>query len=213
MTVDDIVNAYCSKRNLQIMRGSKHDNDPAPILPFLIADCAYQEFCSGVKPLHLKQNLKVLKNRWLDDYRQFNTRLFSCLDEDQRDFAIDIMDAYSDFIQNDVMMMRVALMNLVKGCEFEDQKIIASLMLCNIFSQVAQICFGCVFVNSHGRSERASELDRMRNISHKMANAAVSQPETINPNVDKGLNAAVDAYMKKTTNWLKNYDRKISDGV
>ena len=206
MTVDDIVNAYCARQNLQIMRGAKAENDPAPILPFLIADCAYQEFCSGVRPLHLKQELKRLQKNWLEDYRQFNQRLFICLNEDLRDFTIDMMDSYADFIQNDVMLMRVALMNLVKGCEFTDQKTIASLMLCNIFSQVAQICFGCVFINGHGKSERAPELDRMRNVSHKLANAVLTINDTINPNADKGLNAAVDAYMKKTTNWLKNYE-------
>lgn len=205
MTVDDIVNAYCLKRNLQIMRGAKHDNDPAPILPFLIADCAYQEFCSGVKPLHLKQEQKRMQKNWLADYHQFNQRLFSCLNADERDFTIELMDAYSEFIQNDVMVMRVALMNLVNGCEFEDQKSIASLLLCNIFAQVAQISFGCVFVNGRGHSERAPELDRMRNISHRLANSVLTIKETINPNADKALNASVDAYMRKTTNWLKNY--------
>ena len=61
------------------------------------------------------------------------------------DFVIDMMDHYEAFIANDVMLMRVALMNLVKGLEFEEQGLIASLMLCNIFAQVAQITWSEIF--------------------------------------------------------------------
>ena len=209
MTISDIVNTYCEYYDLGLIEGKLGKNDPAPILAFLIADCAFQEFCEGVKPLGLKHDLKKKQSEWLWNYHTFNKRLFICLDEDQKDFVIDMMDLYEEFIQNDVMLMRVALMNLVGGCEFEDQKHIASLMLCNIFAQTAQITWGLVFKDGKGRGERAPELDRMRRLSHTLTNSIALIKENINPNADNGLKNSVEAFMNKTVKWLDSYEESL----
>lgn len=208
MTVGEIVNAYCESRGLKVIKGRLGENDPAPILPFLIMDCAYSEFNTGIKPLKLHHELKRMRKAWLTDYHLFNKRLFSALDQEQTNFTIDMMDEYEALISNDVMVMRVALMNLVKGLEFDDQGIIASLMLCNIFAQVAQIAWSEIFRNGYGQKEKNPELERMKNLSHKLTNAIVLIPEHIDPNQDKALGAAVDAYMKRTTKYLNTYGKK-----
>lgn len=209
MTVNNIIGRYCEYYHLGLVKGRLGERDAAPILAFLIADCAFQEFCEGVKPLGLKHELKKKQSAWLSDYHAFNKRLFICLDAEQQDFVIDMMDAYEKFIQNDVMRMRVALMNLVGGCEFEDQKHIASLMLCNIFSQTAQIAWGLVYKDGKGRGERAVELDRMKRISHHLANSVALLSGDINPNQDKALNASVEAFMNKTVKWLESYEENV----
>lgn len=208
MTVGEIVNAYCESRGLKVIKGRLGENDPAPILPFLIMDCAYSEFNTGIKPLKLHHELKRMRKAWLTDYHLFNKRLFSALDQEQTNFTIDMMDEYEALISNDVMVMRVALMNLVKGLEFDDQGIIASLMLCNIFAQVAQIAWSEIFRNGYGQKEKNPELERMKNLSHKLTNAIVLIPEHIDPNQDKALGDAVDAYMKRTTKYLNTYGKK-----
>ena len=208
MTVGEIVNAYCESRGLKVIKGRLGENDPAPILPFLIMDCAYSEFNTGIKPLKLHHELKRMRKAWLTDYHLFNKRLFSALDQEQTNFTIDMMDEYEALISNDVMVMRVALMNLVKGLEFDDQGIIASLMLCNIFAQVAQIAWSEVFRNNYGKKERNPELERLKTLSHKLTNAVVLIPEYIDPNQDKALGHAVESYMSKTTKYLNSYDRK-----
>ena len=208
-TIGNIVDTYCAYYHLCLITGKHGENDVAPILAFLLADCAFQEFCEGVKPLKFKHALKKKQSDWLADYHTFNKRLFICLDEDQRDFVIDLMDAYEDFIKNDVMLMRVALMNLVGGCSFEDQKHIASLMLCNIFTQVAQITWGLVYKTTKGKDERAPELDRMKCVSHHLANSVALLESDVHPNEDAGLNAAVEAFMNKTVKWLNSYEEGI----
>ncbi len=209
MTISNIIDTYCRYYHLGLVKGKLGKDDPAPILAFLIADCAFQEFCEGVKPLGLKHEMKKKQSEWLWNYHTFNKRLFICLDEDQKDFVIDMMDAYEEFIRNDVMLMRVALMNLVGGCEFEDQKNIASLMLCNIFAQTAQITWGLVFKNDRGRDERVPELDRMKKLSHTLANSVALIKEDINPNADVGLTTSVEAFMNKTVKWLNNHEKSI----
>lgn len=206
MKVSDIVNAYCKSKDLKVLHGRLGENDPAPLLPFLIMDCAQSEFHRGLRGLNLHHELKWMKNQWISNYHRFNQRLFIALNPDQMDFVIDMMDHYEAFIANDVMLMRVALMNLVKGLEFEEQGLIASLMLCNIFAQVAQITWSEIFRNSYGKKEKNPELDSMARLSHKLANAVVLIPENIDPNADKGLHDAVENYMNKTTKWLNSYE-------
>ena len=140
--VRDIVATYCRRHDLEVRQGKAGDNDPAPLLPFLIMDCAYSEFAREIVPLDMRHTLKQMRKAWLADYHTFNSRLFHCLDAEQTDFVIDLMDQYEEFIANETMFIRVAVMNMVKGCDFDDQKIIGSLMLCNVFSQVAQIVWG-----------------------------------------------------------------------
>ena len=208
MTTNDITKAYCKANGLVVLKGKLGDDDPAPILPFLVMDCAYQEFCSVIKTLPLNGRNKQLRGRWLDSYRDFNRRLFSTLNEDERDYAVDMMDTYQMAVPYEIMLMRVAIMDLVAGCEFKDQKTIASLLLCNIFTQVAQIIWGCVFVNSRARASFCPELLQMRNISHSLVNSVVVLRETINPNDSPKLTQAVNSFMDKTSEWLHQYKKQ-----
>ena len=208
MKIRDIVEAYCNRYDLQLILGKMGDNDPAPILPFIIMDSALSEFSREVRPLKFRREMKAVRKRWSEDYHAFNRRLFSCLNQEQTDFVVDLMDEYEDAVRNEVMFMRVALMDLVSGCDFKTQKIIASLMLCNVFSQVAQLAWGLVFQTTKRNPQRCPELDRLKNYSHKMANGVFLLPDNVNPNASPKLNAAVESYMNKTVKWLKSYDRE-----
>lgn len=205
MNAADIVKAYCDAHGLVLLKKKNGENDVSPIMPYLIMDCAYSEFSKEVCPLPLKHQAKKIKMIWLSTYHRFNQRLFSCLNQDQTDFAIDLMDGYEAAIGNQVMLMRVAIMDLVKVVAFKDQKIIASLLLCNIFSQVAQIVWGAVFRNDYGNEDKCPELAVLRNLSHRLSNSIVYFEDDINPNKSEKLQSAVDSFMNATTKWLKSY--------
>lgn len=207
MTVRDVVNSYCKRHDLDIVDGKIGSNDPAPILPFIIMDCAQAEFSREIKPLHMHHELKWLRTQWLAEYKKFNQRLFSGLDIDKADFVCDMMDEYTSYIENDMMIIRVAMMNLVKTLEFDEQKIISSLMLCNIFSQVAQLTWGLVYKTRKRHEEQCPELLKMRRYSHKMMNLVAYLSDDIDPNIDKPLSDAIESYVNKTTDWLKSYER------
>lgn len=207
MKVSDIVNAYCRKNGLSILQGRLRDNDPSPILAFLIMDCAQDEYRKNIAPLKLKHEAKELDRRWRDDYHRFNQRLFTCLSPDERDFAIDMMDAYTEAVEYEVMLIRVAVMDLVKICDFADQKIIASLLLCNVFSQIAQICWGAVYRNDYSKEDKCPELLRLRQHSHKLSNTVVMLPVDINPNASEKLMSAVESFKNKTIKWLDGYGK------
>lgn len=208
MRISDISIAYCKANDLHLVSGRLGEDDPAPILSFLIMDCAFQEFDKKIKPLDFKHSVKRAKNDWLETYHRFNSRLFVTLGADLRDFAIDLMDAYADAVDYEQMLIRVAVMDLVRGCEFEHQQQIASLMLCDIFSQVAQISWGLVYKTFRGHNAACPELSKLHHLSHRLANSVVLIPEHIDPNASPKLHDAVQAFMDKTSKWLKSYDIK-----
>jgi hypothetical protein len=191
-----------------LLSGERGEDDIAPLLPFIIMDCAQLEFSREVVPIGARQNAKMLIKAWQADYRMFNQRLFRTLDAEQRDFVIDMMDAYEDFIANEMMLMRVAIMDLVKECSFDAQKTVASLMLCNIFSQVAQITWGEIFYTKSGHHEVCAELERIRNRSHKLTNMVCFIKDDVNPNTSTRLHDAIQSYISKTTKWLKTYNNE-----
>lgn len=205
MRISDISKAYCKANGLTLYTGRLGDDDPLPILAFIIMDCAYQEFKKEIKPLSFRHGNKRWVSEWMNTYHHFNSRLFSTLDADRRDFAIDLMDAYADALSYDVMLMRVAVMDLVSGCEFADQKVISSLMLCDIFAKVAQISWGLVYKTERNTEERCPELDKMWRISHTLANSVALLPENVKTNESPKLGGAIKAYMDKTSKWLKSY--------
>lgn len=207
MKVSDIVNAYCERNGLKVLQGRLGENDPAPIVAFMIMDCAQAEYMKNIAPLNLKHDAKKLDSMWRKDYHAFNQRLFTCLTPDQRDFTIEMMDAYTEAVDYEVMLIRIAVMDLVKICDFADQKIIASLLLCNVFSQIAQICWGAVYRNDYSKEDKCPELLRLRQHSHKLSNTVVILPVDINPNASEKLMSAVESFKNKTIKWLDGYGK------
>ena len=212
MTVSDITRAFCEAYKLRLLPGEAGEEDVAPLLPFIIMDCAQLEFTKEVKIAGAAHGSKQLIKAWLADYRAFNYRLFRTLNAEQSDFVIDMMDSYEDFIRNETMLMRVAIMELIKDYPFESQKVIASLMLCNIFSQVAQITWGEIFLTKTLRTGQCQELENIKNRSHKLANMVYVSEENIDPNTSKRLHDAIQGYINKTTKWLKTYNNEKEKG-
>ena len=206
--VSDIVLAYCKRWGLHVIKGKLHDNTLSPLLPYIIMDCAYSEFTREIKPLKLRHKENKMRNDWLASYRKFNGKLFSALNQEQTDFVIDLMDEYEGKIDYDVMLMKVALMNLLKGLEFTDQKIMASLLVCNIIAQVAQDAWGKGNCNLYGKRDENHELKQMRVLSRKLTDTIVLLPEHLDLNEDEAVNSAVNKYIGTTIKYLYSYDRQ-----
>ena len=208
MKIVDLVNAYCKRWGLKVIKGELHDNSIAPILPFIIMDCAYSEFNREIKPLKLHHKQQRLRGEWYANYHKFNSRLFSALNQEQTDFVIDLMDEYEGKINYDVMLMKVALMNLLKGLEFADQKIMAALLVCNIIAQVAQDAWGKGNRNIYGKADKNHELKQMRVLSRNLTGTIVLLPEHLDLNEDEAVNSAVNKYIGTTIKYLYSYDGK-----
>lgn len=207
MAFSDITQAYCKAHRLYLTAGDAEMDDPAPILPFIIMDAAYHEFKKHISKLNLHHELKRMKNQWLDYYHSFNSLLLSCLNEDQKNFVIDKMDEYEEFVDDYMICIRPAIFESLTCLDFEDRYIVASLLQCNILTQIASIAYSEVHKDKD-RKAQCPQLENMSRLCHKIYNRIIYLPENIDPNKNTNLIDAVTTLMNKTADWLKSYDKE-----
>lgn len=172
------------------------------LFPFLILDCQYQLYCKDIAPLPVKHELKKVRNQWIESYNKFNHRLFNAFNADEQDEIVDKMDDFSNYIQNDLIIAKVAIMDTVKHLSFEKQNVVGSCLMCNALAQMAQIVFGKVYHNNRNESMFSKEIDGVRKFSWKFLNMYYKENENISCNVEP-VNNAIDILCRKSIKWLK----------
>lgn len=194
---------YLASRGLSRIAGD--EMSVVPLMPLLVMDAENQVYCADVKPCGGTHETRRLLSRWSESYHRFNAGFFSCFSEDERDEVIEGMDEYWECVKNDVMVLKVAIMNRMRKEDLEMQKLIAGCMVCNILAQIAQIMWRKSYLNIYGRSEMNKWIDDCRYCAVKYMNRKYFRPgkEDVNFNEDTATTAAVEVLMNKTTNWLK----------
>lgn len=196
MTALELSDAYIATFGLKRLKGER----ASPILPFFILDVMYSILTKDLMPIPVKGPTKKALHDWTHNYNIVNRDFFRAFTPEQQDEVIDIMDAFSEAIGNDITITQVAVMNqLAKhGIPFERQKIIASSVLCNILAQQASIIWEEVFkyVNRYlAAIERHSKIWMQSYfLQHSRGH--------INPNDDKQICLAVDILCKKIIQFL-----------
>lgn len=153
MTSSELVDRYLGHMGLRRVKGAGYE----PILPFFMLDAMYQIMSKDLKPIACKHEQKLAMKRWKEAYHAFNSDFFSVFNEDQTDEIIDMMDSFEAYIQNDIIIAEVAVMNELQKYEivFEDQKILSSCMLCHILAQSALVAWNAVYVKTPNRYIKA----------------------------------------------------------
>ena len=149
----------------------------AVILPYLLADIAYQCQLKGeraIGPLRHKQ--KKLSTLWHRYYTLFNRPFFSFIPPESHEEVTDLMDSLNEHLSNEIVMLQSGVMQMFDGVEFEERLNVSWLMLAHIFSQFAN----AAWKNVNRRVKRQSygnilvpesneTLDRLRDYSFDMA--------------------------------------------
>lgn len=145
ITNREIVDTYLAYKHRKRTEGERIDNT-LPLMPFFIMDACYQIYCKDIKDLPCKHLMKRAKTRWADAYHKFTTDFFQAFNQDQVDYIVDMMDEFNDYIHTQLVMLKSSVMNhFTDNTPFEDKKILASLLACNVLSQAAQHMYGEMF--------------------------------------------------------------------
>lgn len=175
MTINEMVNRYI--QYLSKNKGPRYNAGSAePILPFLLADIAYQEHNMYVSTANLKQRMKEMDNTWRAAYRQFNMSFFCAFKREEWEDITDLMDSLQQAVANDIVIVRSKIMQVMKDVPFEDEKLVSSLLVCHIFAQYAQRAWGDVYKSEvisitgrHKRPNANKQLDIIKDVSFRMA--------------------------------------------
>lgn len=197
MTNKELVDKYLASRGMKLVGGATLE----PLLPFIIMDAQYQLYRQDIAPLPLKREIKQVRSKWINAYNKFNKGLFAPFTADEQDEIVDKMDEFAAYIQNDLIVTKVAMMNIVKFLPFEQQNVIGSALMCNALAQAAQVIWNKVFFDRRGNPETNRELHCIRVSSYRFTNMYYREGENISCNT-KEVNVAMDILCRKMVRWL-----------
>lgn len=232
---DELVGALVNGKGMTLYEGK--DDDVAPLLPYLMMDAMYQIYCKSVLPFPAKGEMKKIKSAWSNCYKFFNHSFLICFTSEQRDAIMNKMDDFEDSIENDVMFVKVAIMNCFSSLDIDKQKMIADCLTCNILAQCAQITWGRVYKRVNPDAARAfmsktiegqrnyiskschyvaplrdsfnKDIEGVRVYSRKFLTAYYREGETVDINDSKPLTRAVDNLCRKMVRWMKQHKSSI----
>lgn len=145
ITNQEIVDTYLKYRGKRRTSTGKIDNT-LPLMPFFIMDVVYQIYNKDIKNIECKHQMKRYRTQWVDNYNKFNHEFFRAFNNEQRDYIIDLMDEFAEYIHNTIVMMKSAVVNsFTQETEFEDKRNLAALLTCNVLCQTAQHLYGDMY--------------------------------------------------------------------
>lgn len=163
-----IVNRYLAYRKKKRTKG-EIDNT-LPLMPFFLMDAVYQIYCKDIKKIECKQMLKKAKNRWSEHYNRFNREFFLAFNEDETDYIVEQMDEFGDYIHTTVVMLKSAVMDSFNtDAPFEEKKVLASVMACNVLAQSAQHLHKDMYRNERYKGEINPHIEGVKKASFDFA--------------------------------------------
>lgn len=207
MTPRQIIEKYMKANGMHLVGGN--GTDCGAIMPWLIMDVQYQLFWKEIHPLNCGHSLQQAKTRWEESYNRFNRSMFSFYNSEEKDYIVDLMAEMEDYLEHDVTIALIQFENKVmKMYEPEEQRIIASCMLCHVLATCAQIVYGEIFRtrSNHKRVDKNIEgveiyAWRFANIFHEAFNPGVM----VSFNDDKNVGDSVAIIQKKIVRFFKEH--------
>jgi len=126
-------------------------------LPYLIMDTAFQVYCQFIKPVPASFRLLQLRKALGSAFSDFNKDFFRCFTLDESCEITDEMDGFESYINNDVVILKLALMKQCGDYPLERQQVICSGMIVNILAQSAEI----IYEDSFKRESRLGGVRRL----------------------------------------------------
>ncbi len=196
-----MIDTYLKSIGMKRIKGDGLD----PILPFIMMDAMYQIYTKEIKPLPCRHELKHVKKTWIENYNVFNRSFFRAFNVEQQGEVIDMMDSFEQYIHNDMLIAKLAIMNEMKDLSTDDANVCASCVLCNILAQAAHIVWSKIFLNSRLKERTNIQIQGIEKCSTRFMNLYHSQisDRHVDPNKSKRIVDSVDILCKKMIKWLK----------
>jgi len=202
MTTKEIVDKYMAHHGYVRIQGDSIE----PILPMLMLDIVFDIYCKLIRDLECRHKVKQAKTAWKESYTTFNRDFFSCYNTDESLLVTDRMDDFEKYVNNEVVMLKLAIMNeMPKHEDFEVRNTVSSAMLCNILAQAAQVFWEKNYRISDRRGEVNFNIQGLVNATYKFANEYHKTKDTVNINLNesKAVEKAWDNLSLKLVQYIQ----------
>lgn len=133
----ELIEPYFESIGYHFVSGEQGSIEPIAI--FVLQDYIYQVFERDIKHIELRHEAKKMRSDWHKaNVKQFKV-FFSRLDNERSDAIIALMDDFATTLHNEIEMMRLKILDCLPVADYNVQKVLASLQLCNILSQISQM--------------------------------------------------------------------------
>ena len=137
MKTIELVEPYFNSLGLRFVAGEGESY--APVMVFMLHDLIYQIVMTDVKKLELNGKAKKMRNEWVRLVHLEFKKFWDKLDDYRRDTLNDMMDEFSEYIANELLIVKCKIMDAVTFMSWEDQHHLADVQLINILSQLSEL--------------------------------------------------------------------------
>lgn len=204
MTIEEILDAFFRSRGLRRVKGAS----PEPLLPFLMMDCVYQMYNQWVAKLELKFEAKRYRKEWERAYSKMNMMFFRAFDADQTDEVIDMMDDFEEYINNDLVITKIAVMNILEeNRTLEEQQVASSCLVGEVLCYSAMVVWNKVYKGTR-QMDVYNQIDRIRKSIHRFINVWYKPVKHINMTDDPKCEAAINTLCRRMIRYLTLYNNR-----
>lgn len=223
ITNQEIVDTYLAYKHRVRTKGERIDNT-LPLMPFFIMDACYQIYCKDIKNLPCKHLLKKHKKRWADSYHMFTADFFRAFNQEQTEYIVDMMDEFNDYINDDIVVLKNAVINYIpREIPFEEKKLLGSLLACSVLAQAAQHMYGEMFrkgtvtynlkalhsVLTLMPKEKDPHIEAVKKAIYDYANSLTSAQTVITDS--KNVMTSIDILCANITKFLKQKENEAQE--
>lgn len=142
LTNEQLVDQWLNARGLH---KEKEDSTVGLLMPYLLLDLASSIFWKHLAPLKPRHEAKRLLNRWRSMFTAQTRDFFHGSDKRFEDGVIAKMDAFEEYISNDLTILRITLLNEVQGGTREQQDLLVYAALCNLLLRDAEESYALLY--------------------------------------------------------------------
>lgn len=206
-TIRQLIEKYVKANGMRLVGGN--GTDCGVIMPWLIMDTQYQLYWKEIRPLNCGHSLQQCKTRWEESYNRFNRAMFSYFNEEEKDYIVDLMAEMEDYIAHDVTIAQIQFENkIMEFYDPDEQRVIASCMLCHILATCAQLIYGEIFRTRYNHGRVNNDIQGVAHNAWQFANIFhdASYPGMrISFNEDKNIGTSVAIIEKKIIRFFKEH--------
>lgn len=204
--IHDLVTKYFRSLGFVKVKGST--SDITPLMPFLCLDIQYSYYQKVIAPIDATENLKDVRNKWRDAYNKLNKKFFYPYNQRDKDEIIDLMDSLEDAIKNDLLVLKVQIMNLIIDEPLDVQEVYSTCAVCNVLTRCALFYYETVYHDRWGKPIRNNAIKAIQDNSILFGYMYRNKPNDIEAASKKAVDDAITVVCRRIVHWMTQIRNK-----
>ena len=182
-------------------------------LPYIMLDIMQQVNGEYLTKVDFAKEEKMHYKKMLKLYHTFNLNFFAGFSEEQKDVVIEMMDAFSEYIHNELEVFRMQIMSCIMDLTGEFRAACGALCVCKLLISQSRIAWEGMYKNTLKNTDvfYKNLLGMEKHIAELMNNYFLRESDRLNREVkfsnEANVRLAEENVVKKILKFLKEYEK------